>query len=109
MALDGELSEEFDTGVEQDEILARGGLYTLGTVPGTTWKALVLIGSVVTLLGIVLELMVRGWIYPIPTYYPTPLGSALVLAVLVAGVIVLLAGIASAARSRRDPPIEPIV
>ena len=58
--MDSELSQEFDTGVEQDEILARGGMYAVGTVPGTTWKALVLIGVIVTLFGLLLELMVRG-------------------------------------------------
>jgi len=107
--MDSELSQEFDTGVEQDEILARGGMYAVGTVPGTTWKALVLIGVIVTLFGLLLELMVRGWFYPIPDYFPTPLGSGLVLAVPVAGILILIAGLAQRSRARRDPPIEPIV
>jgi hypothetical protein len=107
--MDSQLSEEFDTGVEQDEILARGGMYAVGTVPGTTWKALVVIGAVVAVFGVLLELMVRGWIYPIPDYFPTPLGSGLVLAVPVAGLLILLSGLAVRARARREPPIEPIV
>jgi hypothetical protein len=107
--MSSELSEEFDEGVEQDEILARGGNYAVGTVPGTTWKALVIIGGLVTIAGVVLELMLHGWIAPIPGYVPTPLGSALLLAVPVAGVLILLAGFGLAGRNRRDPPIEPIV
>ncbi len=109
MAIDPELSREFDTGVEQDEILAGGGDYPVATVPGTTWKALVIIGVVVTIAGFVLILMAAGYLYPIPDYYPTPLGSGLFLTVPIAGILILIAGIAAAIHNRRDPPIEPIV
>lgn len=107
--MDSDLSREFDTGVAEDEIEAGAGHYSLGTVPGTTWKALVIIGAVTTIGGVVLELMTRGWIYPIADYVPTPLGSALVLTVLVAGFIILVAGLAARRHTSRDPPLEPIV
>lgn len=107
--MDSQLSEEFDMGVAEDEIEAGAGKYSLGTVPGTTWKALVIIGAITTLTGIVLELMTRGWIYAVADYFPTPLGSALVLAVLVAGILILLVGLALRSRSDREPPLEPIV
>ncbi len=107
--MDSQLSEEFDTGVAEDEIVAGAGHYSLGTVPGTTWKALVIIGSITTLTGIVLELMTRGWIYPIPNYFPTPIGSALVLSVLLAGIVILFAGVGVRSRGAREAPLEPIV
>ncbi|HXW67437.1 MAG TPA: hypothetical protein VEL82_06145 [Thermoplasmata archaeon] len=107
--MSAELSEEFDADVAQDEILAGGGHYSLGTVPGTTWKALVLIGAVVTIFGLLFELMIHGYVYPLPDYLPTPLGMTLVLAVPVAGLLTLIAGLALAARARREPPLEPIV
>lgn len=107
--MDSELSEEFDTGVAEDEIVAGAGHYSLGTVPGTTWKALVIIGVITTLAGIVLQFMAKGWIYPVPSYYPTPLGSALFLTVLVAGVLILLVGLGLRSRGIREPPLEPIV
>lgn len=107
--MDAELSEEFDTGVAEDEIVAGAGHYSLGTVPGTTWKALVIIGTVTTLAGIGLELMTRGWIYPIPDYLPTPLGSALVLTVLIAGLLILASGFGARRWGLREPPLEPIV
>ena len=104
-----ELSEEFNEGVEQDEILARAGHYSVGTVAGATWKALVIIGALVTVAGIVLELMLHGWLQPIPGYVPSSLGAGLILAVPVAGLLILVAGIGLGAHNRRDPPIEPIV
>ena len=107
--MDSELSEEFDTGVAEDEIEAGAGKYSLGTVPGTTWKALVIIGAITTLSGIVLELMTQGWIYPVADYFPTPLGSALVLTVLVVGILILLAGLVLRRQGAREPPLEPIV
>ncbi len=107
--MDSQLSEEFDTGVAEDEIEAGAGHYSLGTVPGTTWEALVLIGTFTTLAGIVLELMNHGWIYPVPEYLPTPLGSALVWAVVVAGLLILGAGLAARRRLSLEPPLEPIV
>jgi membrane protease YdiL (CAAX protease family) len=107
--MDAQLSEEFDTGVAEDEIEAGAGHYSLGTVPGTTWKALVIIGSITTLAGIALEFMTRGWFFPVPEYYPTPLGSALVLTVLVAGLLILGAGVGLRGANARDPPLEPIV
>ncbi len=103
------LSQEFDTGVAEDEIEAGAGKYSLGTVPGTTWKALVAIGAVTTIAGLVFELMTRGWLYPIPDYAPTPLGSAFVLAVIVAGLLILAAGGGLRRHEARDPPLEPIV
>lgn len=105
---DEELSQEFDQGVAEDEILAEGGLYSIGTVPGTTWKALVLIGSITTVAGVLFQLMIRGWIYPLPDY-PTPLGATLLLAVPIAGVLILIAGVAVRARGKREPPLSPIV
>ena len=107
--MDAELSEEFDTGVAQDEILADGGLYNVGTVPGATWKALVIIGVVLAAFGIDLELMVQGWIYPIPDYLPTPIGSGLALIVFVPGLACILAAIAARRREREEPPPRPIV
>jgi len=107
--MDGRLSEEFDQGVAEDEIVAGAGHYNLGTVPGTTWKALVIIGAITTLWGIVLELMTRGWIYPVADYFPTPLGSGLVLSVLVAGLLILVVGFGVRRRAAREPPLEPIV
>lgn len=107
--MDSELSKEFDTGVAEDEIEAGAGHYSLGTVPGTTWKALVIIGTVTTVAGIVFELMTRGWVYSIPDYLPTPLGSALVLSVLIVGIIILVVGLGLRGRERREPPLEPIV
>jgi hypothetical protein len=107
--MDGQLSEEFDQGVAEDEIEAHAGHYSLGTVPGTTWKALVIIGVVTAVTGALLELMTLGWIYPIPDYLPTPLGSALVLTVLVAGLLILAAGWGVRRHEARDPPLEPIV
>lgn len=109
MSLDAGLSEEFDTGVAEDEIEAGAGKYSLGTVPGTTWKALLIVGSITTLAGVVLELMTRGWFYSLPDYYPTPLGSALVLTVLIAGLLILVAAWGAARSERREPPLEPIV
>jgi len=107
--MDGQLSEEFDTGVAEDEIEAGAGHYSLGTVPGTTWKALTIIGAVTTLTGIVLELMTRGLILPVADYLPTPLGSGLVLAVLVTGILVLVAGLSVRRYRIGEPPLEPIV
>ncbi len=107
--MDPELSEEFDTGVEQDEILAGGGLYNVGTVPGTAWKALVIMGSILIVAGVLLDLMTHGWIVPVEDYAPTPLGSALFLAVVIAGIVILVAGLAYRGYGRREPPIEPIV
>jgi membrane protease YdiL (CAAX protease family) len=107
--MDGQLSDEFDTGVAEDEIVAGAGHYSLGTVPGTTWKALVIIGSITTLAGIALEFMTRGWIYPVADYYPTPLGSGLVLSVLVAGLLSLGVGLGLRRQGAREPPLEPIV
>jgi hypothetical protein len=109
MAMDPELTRAFEQGVEQDEILAAGGHYAVGTVPGTTWKFLVILGTLITIFGLVLELSLHGWVPPIPGYVPSPLGSTLILAVPVAGVLILLLGIGLAVRVRRDPPIEPIV
>lgn len=107
--MDSQLSEEFDTGVAEDEIEAGAGKYSLGTVPGTTWKALVIIGAITTLAGIVLDLMTRGWIYSVTDYFPTPLGSALFLSVLVAGLLILVAGLGLRRHEAREPPLEPIV
>ncbi len=107
--MDAELSEEFDTGVAEDEILAEGGLYSVGMVPGTTWKALVLIGAITVAFGIDLELMVAGWIYPLPDYLPTPLGSGVPLLVLLSGLAILAAGLVVRGRTRREPPPRPIV
>ena len=107
--MDNQLSEEFDTGVAEDEIEAGAGHYSLGTVPGTTWKALTIIGTVTTLTGIALELMTRGVIFPVPDYLPTPLGSGLVLSVLIVGVLVLAAGLGMRRHGMREPPLEPIV
>jgi membrane protease YdiL (CAAX protease family) len=107
--MDPLLSEEFDTGVAEDEIVARAGHYSLGTVPGTTWKALAIIGSITTLAGIALEFMTRGWIYSVADYYPTPLGSALVLSVLVVGLLILGVGLGLRRHEAREPPLEPIV
>jgi hypothetical protein len=109
VAISEEMSEEFDTDVKETEILARGSYYSVGTVRGTTWKALVLLGAVVFLFGIALELMTRGYIYPIPEYLPTPLGSGLILTVPIAGFLILIVGIALRSSDRADPPIEPIV
>ena len=106
---DTELSEEFDTGVAEDEIVAGGGHYNVGTVPGTTWKALLIIGVLLALFGIVLELMVMGWIYPIPDYLPTPLGSGLALGAFFPGLVIVLAGFLVRSHDQREPPIEPIV
>ncbi|HXY47152.1 MAG TPA: hypothetical protein VEK13_04575 [Thermoplasmata archaeon] len=107
--MDTQLSEEFDTGVAEDEIVAGADRYSLGTVPGTTWKALAIIGTVTTLTGIVLELMTRGLIFPVADYLPTPLGSGLVLSVLVAGLLILVAGLGVRRYGAREPPLEPIV
>ena len=107
--MDSQLSREFDQGVAEDEIEAGAGHYSLGTVPGTTWKALVIIGTVTILVGTLLELMTRRWLYPITDYDPTPLGSAFALAVLVAGLLILVAGLALRRRGTREPPLEPIV
>jgi len=108
-SMDRQLSQEFDQGVAEDEIVAGAGHYSLGTVPGTTWKALVIIGAVTTLWGIVLELMTRGWILPVADYFPTPLGSGLVLSVLVAGLLILAVGFGVRRHGAREPPLEPIV
>lgn len=89
--------------------MARAGNYSIGTLPGTTWKALVIIGSVTLIVGIAFEILSRSSVYPIGDYWPTPLGPLLIVVVLVAGVSILLAGIGLAAADRRDPPIEPIV
>lgn len=107
--MDAELSEEFDTGVAEDEIVAGAGHYSLGTVPGATWKALVIIGIITALVGLLLELMTHGWPYPIADYFPTPLGSALVLTVLVAGILILAVGLGVRSWGRHEPPLEPIV
>ena len=107
--MDSQLSEEFDTGVAEDEVVAGAGHYSLGTVPGTTGKALTIIGAVTTLAGIVLELMTRGLIYPVADYLPTPLGSGLVLSVLVVGLLILIAGLGVRRYGTREPPLEPIV
>lgn len=109
MTLDSELSEEFDTGVEQDEILAKGGLYHTGLVPGTTWKGLLIAGIVVTVLGILLEILAHTSYYPLPDDFPTPFGSALILAVPLVGIVLLIAAFAVRAQGLREPPIEPIV
>ncbi len=103
------LSQEFDTGVAEDEIEAAAGKYSIGTVPGTTWKALVAIGLVTTLVGVALEAMTYGGFAPLPVYYPTPLGSGLLLAVVVAGLLILAVGAALRRQTIRDPPLEPIV
>jgi len=107
--MDNQLSEEFDTGVAEDEIEAGAQHYSLGTVPGTTWKALAIIGIVTTLTGIVLELMTRGLILPMADYFPTPLGSGLVGSVLVAGLLILIVGLGVRRHVAREPPLEPIV
>lgn len=107
--MESQLSEEFDTGVAEDEIEASRDHYSLGGVPGATWKALVIIGAVTTLAGLLLELMTRGQVYPVPEYFPTPLGSAFALAVLVVGVLILVAGLALRGHGTREPPLEPIV
>jgi hypothetical protein len=107
--MDSQLSEEFDQGVAEDEIVAGAGHYSLGTVPGTTWKALVIIGAVTLAAGILLEFMTRGWAYTVAEYIPTPLGSGLVLSVLVAGFLILIAGLIVRGRAAREPPLEPIV
>ena len=107
--MDGQLEESFAREVEADEIEAAAGKYSIGLVPGTTWKALVLIGAITTPVGFVLVLMAQGWIYPVPDYLPTPLGSALFLTVLVAGLLILVAGLALRRKEQIDPPIEPIV
>jgi hypothetical protein len=107
--MDGQLSREFDQGVAEDEIVAGGGHYSIGTVPGTTWKALVIIGAVTIVAGILLEIMTRRYLYPITDYDPTPLGSAFALTVLVLGFLVLVAGLAVRRQAAREPPLEPIV
>jgi len=107
--MDSELSREFDQGVAQDEIEAGAGHYSVGAVPGTTWKALVIIGAVTMVVGVLLELMTRRWLYPVTDYDPTPLGSAFALSVLVAGFLILVAGWAVRRRGAREPPLEPIV
>jgi hypothetical protein len=107
--MDSQLSQEFDQGVAMDEIEAGAGHYSLGTVPGTTWKALVIMGAVTIVVGILLEIMTRRWLYPIPDYDPTPLGSAFALTVLVAGLLMLVAGLVLHRRGAREPPLEPIV
>lgn len=98
------MSREFDADVEQDELLARGGLYEVDPVPGTGWKFLVGIGVVLTALGIVFDLTALDGILPLPDYDPTPLGSALLLAVMVVGLICLVAGIALGVVGRSRPP-----
>jgi hypothetical protein len=107
--MDSQLSREFDQGVAEDEIVAGAGHYSTGTVPGTTWKALLIIGTVTTVTGIVLELMTLGLILPLADYFPTPLGSGLVLSVLVAGLLILVAGLGVRRYGAREPPLEPIV
>jgi hypothetical protein len=108
--MDAQLSEEYDDDIAQDEVLAAGGLYNVGTVPGTSWKFLVGIGVVLTVVGAVLDLTALVGVLPLPDYDPTPIGSALLLAVLVAGILCLIAGAALAAASRRRPGrIKPIV
>jgi len=107
--MDPQLSEEFDQGVAEDEIVAGAGQYSLGTVPGTTWKAFVITGVITALAGGTLEPMTRGWIHPVPDSDPTPLGSALVLTVPVGGLRILGAGLGLRRPGVRDPPLEPSV
>ncbi len=108
--MDAELSDEFDDDVAQDQVLAAGGLYEVGTVSGTGWKFVLGIGIVLTAVGLLLDLTALRGILPIPDYYPTPIGSALLVAVLVVGVLLLVAGIVLAATSRRrGDGIKPIV
>lgn len=68
-----------------------------------------IIGVITALAGVTLELMTRGWIYPVPDYDPTPPGSALVLTGLVAGLLILGAGLGLRRHGVRDPPLEPTV
>ncbi len=104
------MSEEFDADVAQDEVMAAGGLYRVPPVPGTTRNFLLIMGGVALALGVLLELMVHGIVYPIPNYFPTALGSALVVAVLVLGVVGIIAGIAVHYTDHREPrSLKPIV
>jgi hypothetical protein len=107
--MDSELSEEFDTGVAEDEIEAGAGKYSLGTVPGAAWKAWVIVGFVILVAGFLLEPVLFGRFFT-PMQYVSGAGSSLlVLAMLVAGVLVLASGFALRRRTIREPPIEPIV
>lgn len=108
--MSAEIEAELDADVEQDEILAKSGMYNVAPLPGTGGRFLVGIGIVMTLVGVLLELMVAGYVFPIPDSFPTPLGSALVLAVGIAGGVCLVAGLVRLAMDRRNPDeLRPIV
>jgi len=108
--MDARTSEEYDADVAQDEALAAGGLYEVPLVEGAAWKILVVAGAALLVATVILELMVRGYLFPIPEYFPTVLGSAFVLAVLLVGVLCLGGGIAAYLVRRRAPaPLKPIV
>jgi hypothetical protein len=107
--MDSELSEEFDTGVAEDEIEAGAGKYSLGTVPGAAWKAWVIVGCVILVAGVLLEPLLLGRFFAPADYLSGSSSSLLVLALLIGGLLVLVSGVALRRRAIREPPIEPIV
>jgi hypothetical protein len=105
-----QLSAEYDADVAQDEVLHEGGLYNVGILPGAGGRILLIAGVVLLVAGLLLELMVAGYIYPIPNYFPTSLGSAFVLSVVLLGLVCVGLGAVARSRQRRDPDrLKPIV
>jgi hypothetical protein len=103
------MSREFDAGVDQDQVMAWGGLYSVGLLPGTTWKALMVLGGIVFAFGALLTAAVEGWVSVLGSFDLTSSGFALVLAVPVAGAALLAAGFADRAYVHRRPPIRALV
>ncbi len=100
---------ELDADETQDEILNKGGIYPLPFRQSVLWKVLLAIGVPILFLGLVFWYQISGFQFPSLSNFGAALMPLLAIFLVVLGAGCVIAGIAVAARSSRDPyDMEPI-